>query len=32
MSFIASMMHTVWPLATLSPTLQNAGSPGAGDK
>ncbi len=30
MSFMASMMHTVWPFFTLSPSLQNAGSPGAG--
>jgi len=30
MSFIASMMQTVCPLVTLSPSLQKEGSPGAG--
>ena len=29
-SFMASMMQMVWPLVTLSPSLTNGGSPGAG--
>jgi len=31
-SFIASMMQIVCPLTTTSPSFENAGSPGAGDR
>ena len=29
-SFIASMMHSTWPLRTMSPTSANAFAPGSG--
>ena len=30
MSFMASMMHRVWPLRTLSPIFTKGSAPGAG--
>jgi hypothetical protein len=32
MVFIASMISTVWPSATLSPTLTKAAAPGSGER
>src|SRR5262249_18448808 len=31
MSFMASTMHSVWPLSTCEPTLTNASAPGLGE-